>query len=155
MTRRRTKWIVGAVAAAALAGGGGVAAAASGNSPSADGDTPITGQDLQRATEAALAHTGGGEVTGTEVDDEEGAFEVEVTLADGDVTDVHLDQDFTVLSTETENGEQDDATENESEDGESEDGESEDGESEDGESEDGESEDGDVEQDDDGAAAGS
>ena len=41
---------------------------------------PITGDALEQATAAALAHTGGGQVTETEVDDEESNYEVEVTL---------------------------------------------------------------------------
>jgi hypothetical protein len=36
-------------------------------------------------------------VTETEVGDEEGAYEVEVTRADGSQVDVHLDKDFNVL----------------------------------------------------------
>ena len=59
-------------------------------------ETPITGEALGGASAAALAHTGGGRVTGTEVGDEEGYYEVEVTLGGGQV-DVHLDQAFKVL----------------------------------------------------------
>ena len=59
---------------------------------------PISGQALDRASAAALADTGGGKVTETEVGDEEGAYEVEVTRADGSQVDVHLDSDFNVLS---------------------------------------------------------
>ena len=40
-----------------------------------------------------------GQVTGTEVGDEEGYYEVEVTSDDGSQADVHLDRDFKVLST--------------------------------------------------------
>ena len=39
-------------------------------------------------------------MTETEVGDEEGAYEVEVTRADGSQVDVHLDEDFTVLGSE-------------------------------------------------------
>ena len=42
-------------------------------------------------------HTGGGKVTGTEAGDEEGAYEVEVTRADGSQVDVHLDSRFNVI----------------------------------------------------------
>jgi hypothetical protein len=52
---------------------------------------------LTRATAAALAETGGGRVTGTEVGDEESYYEVEVTLVDGRQVDVHLDTSFTVV----------------------------------------------------------
>ncbi len=91
--KKRTKLTVAAVTlVAAAATGGGVALAAS-----HDDDTPITGEALKLASAAALAHTGGGEVTETEVGDEEGLYEVEVTRSDGSETDVHLDADFTVI----------------------------------------------------------
>lgn len=41
------------------------------------------------------------QVTGTEVGDEEGYYEVEVTSDDGSQADVHLDRDFNVLTTLT------------------------------------------------------
>lgn len=63
-------------------------------------EKPITGSPLERASKAALAHIGGGEVTGTEVEDEEGFYEVEVTRADGSQVDVHLDRGFDVLGAE-------------------------------------------------------
>ncbi len=67
-----------------------------------DGATekPITGSPLERASKAALAHVGGGEVTETEVGDEEGFYEVEVTRKDGSQVDVHLDRGFDVLGAE-------------------------------------------------------
>src|SRR5262245_48782674 len=49
----------------------------------ADSDTPITGPALDQATQVALAYTGQGHVTGTEVGDEESYYQVEVTLNDG------------------------------------------------------------------------
>jgi hypothetical protein len=58
---------------------------------------PITGDALARASSAALAHTGGGRVTETEVGDEEGFFEVEVTGAEGSQVDIHLNERFVVL----------------------------------------------------------
>jgi len=64
-----------------------------------DAERPITGPDLETATAAALEHTGGGRVTETEAGDEEGAYEVEVTLPDGRQVDVHLDEHFAVLDT--------------------------------------------------------
>ena len=64
-------------------------------------ETPIRGADLERASAAALEHTGGGAVTGTEVDDEESYYEVEVTLDDGSQVDVQLDRDFQVVGSET------------------------------------------------------
>ena len=90
---RKTRWIVGAgLAVALVAGATGMAVATAG-----DNETPITGEALGKASAAALAHTGGGRVTGTEVGDEEGYYEVEVTLPGGGQVDVHLDQAFKVL----------------------------------------------------------
>jgi uncharacterized membrane protein YkoI len=60
-------------------------------------DKAITGTALDKAKAAALAHTGGGKVTETEAGDEEGAYEVEVTMSDGSQVDVHLDKSFHVL----------------------------------------------------------
>ncbi|MDQ4039736.1 MAG: PepSY domain-containing protein, partial [Actinomycetota bacterium] len=70
-----------------------------------DADTPITGSALEQASAAALDHVGEGQVSGTEVGDEEGYYEVEVTLDDGSAVDVHLDADFTVRGTEAETAE--------------------------------------------------
>ena len=64
-----------------------------------DTDSPITGGDLERATAAALSHTGQGKVTGTEVGDEDSYYEVEVTLDNGSQVDVQLDQSFRVVDT--------------------------------------------------------
>ena len=63
-------------------------------------DQPITGEALEQASAAALAHLGEGRVTDTEVGDEEGYYEVEVTLADGRQVDVHLEENFDVLGHE-------------------------------------------------------
>jgi uncharacterized membrane protein YkoI len=73
-----------------------------------DDETPITGTALDRASAAALEHTGGGRVTDTEAGDEEGAYEVEVTLPDGSEVDVHLNAGFEVLGDEAEDGEGED-----------------------------------------------
>ena len=91
-----------AVAAALVVGAG---AASGGAAIAAGGDddateTPITGSALQNATAAALEHTGGGRVTGTEVGDEESYYEVEVTLDGGRQVDVQLDRSFNVVSSE-------------------------------------------------------
>ncbi|QHC56487.1 PepSY domain-containing protein [Rathayibacter tanaceti] len=60
----------------------------------------LTGEDLTRASDAALAAVGAGTVTGAErSDDADHAFEVEVTRADGTDVDVELDASFAVLST--------------------------------------------------------
>jgi uncharacterized membrane protein YkoI len=81
---------------AAVGGGAGIAAAG-GGSEDGGGDKPITGDALDRASAAALDHTGGGRVTGTEIDDEESYYEVEVTLDNGDQVDVQLDKSFNVV----------------------------------------------------------
>jgi uncharacterized membrane protein YkoI len=100
---RKTKWIAGGVGAAALlATGAGVAAASGGGDDDAT-DTPISGPALDQASAAALAETGGGHVTGTEVDDEESYYEVEVTLDDGSQVDVQLDKSFNVVSSKHDN----------------------------------------------------
>ena len=83
---------------AALAVGGAAIAGAAGGGDDDGSDRAISGQALDRASAAALAETGGGKVTETEVGDEEGAYEVEVTRSDGSQVDVHLDKDFNVLS---------------------------------------------------------
>jgi uncharacterized membrane protein YkoI len=107
--QRRTKFLVAgsAAAAAALAAGTGLAIAG-GEDENEGPDTPITGADLDRATAAALEHTGGGEVTDTEVGDEESLYEVEVTLDDGTQVDVQLDEQFQVVGEESDGGPDDD-----------------------------------------------
>ena len=95
--KKRTRWLViGTLSVTALGAGAGIAVAGG----SDDSEARITGSALERASAAALEHTGEGHVTDTEVGDEEGYYEVEVTLDDGSQVDVHLDQDFQVLSTE-------------------------------------------------------
>ena len=94
---RARKVLAGGAFAAVVAAGAGIAAAAGGGAAAEGPDTPITGGALQRATEAALAETGGGRVTGTEVGDEESYYEVEVTRDDGSQVDVQLDEDFAVV----------------------------------------------------------
>ena len=66
-----------------------------------DNDTPISGDALSKASAAALSYVCGGRVTETEVGDEDGYYEVEVTLDDGREIDVHLDKDFNVVSVDT------------------------------------------------------
>ena len=73
-------------------------------------DAPITGADLEQASAVALAHTGGGRVTGTELGDEESHYEVEVTLGDGSQVDVQLNGRFDVVGTEPEGGGEDNET---------------------------------------------
>ena len=98
MTRSTVRKILAAAAFAAVVAGGAGIAAAGGGGDSAEGpDRPITGDALQKASAAALAETGGGRVTGTEVGDEESYYEVEVTRDDGSQVDVQLDENFAVV----------------------------------------------------------
>jgi uncharacterized membrane protein YkoI len=96
--KTRTK-VAGAIAAALVAGTIGTGIAIAGSDDDAS-ERSITGSALEKATAAALDHTGGGEVTGTEVGDEESFYEVEVTLDDGSQVDVQLDRDFNVVGSE-------------------------------------------------------
>ena len=63
-------------------------------------DRSISGTPLERASAAALQHTGGGQVTDTEVGDEQSYYEVEVTRDDGTQVDVQLDRSFNVVGGE-------------------------------------------------------
>jgi uncharacterized membrane protein YkoI len=125
--------LIAAAAVAALAGGGAAIAGATGNDasdPSAsqgsgvqagddkgakddeagrdDGNgQPVTGSPLDRASAVALQQTGGGSVTGSEIDDEEGYYEIEVTKADGSQVDVHLDRDFNLIDASSDGGGED------------------------------------------------
>lgn len=94
MNRRTIAVISLATAGAVVAGAAGIAVAAGGD----DSEAAITGAALEKASAAALAHTGGGRITETEVGDEDSLYEVEVTLDDGSQLDVQLDADFRVLS---------------------------------------------------------
>lgn len=93
--KRTTRIVIAAAVAIAGLATAGVAVVSARTSD--DTDTPITGSDLQRASDAALASTGQGRVTGTEAGDEESYYEVEVTLEDGTEVDVQLDEGFQVV----------------------------------------------------------
>jgi uncharacterized membrane protein YkoI len=95
---------IGAIAVLSAIGAG-VAVATQGGD---DSEPPITGEALQQASDAALAHTGGGRVTETEVGDEESYYEVEVTLDDGTQVDVQLDENFNVVGSEADEEDEDD-----------------------------------------------
>ncbi|QHC59977.1 PepSY domain-containing protein [Rathayibacter sp. VKM Ac-2760] len=61
----------------------------------------LVGDELTRASEAAIAAVGGGTVTEAErSDDADHAFDVEVTRADGTDVDVDLDASYAVVRTE-------------------------------------------------------
>ena len=88
------------VAMVVLAGAGVAYATGSGDESS---EQQATGAGIEKAKSIALDYTNGGRVTGTEIGDEEGYYEVEVIRGDGSQVDVHLDRDFNVLSTPADN----------------------------------------------------
>lgn len=98
MQRKIIATIAGGVATAVVGLSG--AGAASATAEPEGSDVPITGAALDEASAAALDHLGGGRVTETEVGDEDGFYEVEVTLDDGSQIDVHLTENFSVIGTE-------------------------------------------------------
>jgi hypothetical protein len=110
MTKRAKILIVGASALALAAGGAGVALG-TGNGDDEGSSKPISGSALDRASAAALQETGGGKVTETEVRDEEGYYEVGVTLDDGSQVDVHLNRDFSVIDSSGDGSEASDGNE--------------------------------------------
>ena len=119
MTSKIKRGVAAVAALAALALGGAAIAGAAGNSQQASQPAPaqsagptaskeakdanegpdqsIGGTALDRASAAALRSTGGGQVTDTEVGDEESYYEVEVTRDDGSQVDVQLDRNFSVV----------------------------------------------------------
>lgn len=105
---RRNRWIALVVAVLAIGVGASIAIA----NGAADGDTPLTGTDLDRATQAALEHTGGGTVIESEVGDDGAAYGIEIRKDDGSVVEVNLDESFNVIGSEADDdgagGEDDD-----------------------------------------------
>ncbi len=63
-------------------------------------ETPLTGDDLSKATAAAQAAVPGATIERAETDAEGAAFEVHVTKADGSEATVKLDASFNVTSIE-------------------------------------------------------
>ena len=94
MLAQKVKILIAPLATMVLLLGAGVAYA---TGSGGDHLGEATGSDIQKAKSVALDHVNG-RVTGTEVGDEEGAYEVEVIREDGSQVDVHLDRDFNVLS---------------------------------------------------------
>jgi hypothetical protein len=90
-------WLIAAAVAMLLLVGAGVAYGTGSGGDSSE--QQASGPGIEKAKSIALDHTNGGRVTGTEVGDEEGYYEVEVTKDDGSQVDVHLDRDFNVLTT--------------------------------------------------------
>jgi len=110
MTRKLA--IAGAAVVTVAAVSGGVAIAGS-----RGGEEPLTGSTLDRAADAALAHTKGGTVLEAEQGDGGSAYEVEVRLANGSTVEVNLDGQFRVVGSgaDDESGQNENETENESE----------------------------------------
>jgi uncharacterized membrane protein YkoI len=111
MTRLTKSILVSSAALGLAVGGFGVAAAIGGGNSTeptevdepgegADSDTPLTGIDLETASAAALEHTGGGEVTETEIGDDGAAYGIEIRLDDGSQVEVNLDADFNVIGSD-------------------------------------------------------
>jgi hypothetical protein len=103
MNSRTKKLIVAGAAVLALGvGGTAVAGSVGGDDNGGAGDDgpgrPVTGAALDRASRIAIERVGGGRVTGSELQDEEGYYEIEVTRDDGSQVDVHLDSHFNVLN---------------------------------------------------------
>ena len=96
MSRRLMLVLAAAVVVVAVAVTGGIAIAGGVGGD----DQPLTGAPLQKANAAALAHTGGGTVTESEVGDDGAAYDVEVRLANGKTVDVQLDSQYQVIGQE-------------------------------------------------------
>jgi hypothetical protein len=94
---RKTRWIAGGALAIVLIAAGTAIAVATG---AGDDDQPLSGSNLERATTAALEHTGGGTVIETEAGDDGAAYGVEIRLEDGSVVEVSLDENFNVIGEE-------------------------------------------------------
>jgi hypothetical protein len=104
---RKTRWIGGGALAVSLVGGGtGVAIATGGD------DRPLTGSALEKATAAALQHTGGGTVIQTEAGDDGAVYGVEIRLEDGLVVEIGLDASFQVIGQESDDDGSTDAESN-------------------------------------------
>jgi hypothetical protein len=95
MMRTRTKIVIGTVTALVVAGIATGVSAATG-----DDDTPLVGGELESASDAAIAHVGGGTVVDSEAGDGPEAYEVEVERPDGNVVEVSMDDGFDVIGSE-------------------------------------------------------
>ncbi len=97
------KTIIAAVAALMLLVGASVAYA---NGSGSDPSGQATGTNLEKAKSVALDQVNG-QVSGSEVGDEEGAYQIEVTKADGTHVDVNIDKNFNVINAQADNEGQD------------------------------------------------
>lgn len=91
--RTKVKLLIAAGAAVLVAGAAATVSVALGG-----GDSSLTGGELQRATTAALEHTGGVRVVESEAGEGSAAYEVAVLLEDGSVVEVQLDANFDVTA---------------------------------------------------------
>lgn len=97
MNSRLIKIAAAVTVAAAVALGGAAWAIAGGGDDEGPG---VTGPGADKAKAAALAHLGGGTANAVEREDEESAWEVEVTKSGGGTVDVQLDDSFKVVGVE-------------------------------------------------------
>ncbi len=102
MNRKKLAATAAAAAILALGGVSGIAYA------TGDSSEQATGPGIEKAKSAALDHANGGRVSGTEVGDEEGYYEIEVTRDDGSQVDVHLDRGLNILGTSADHESPDD-----------------------------------------------
>jgi hypothetical protein len=65
-----------------------------------ESDESLTGEAATKASDAALAATGGGTVLAVESDDGNAGYEVEIRKTDGSETEVELDKSFKVVKRE-------------------------------------------------------
>ena len=92
-TNAKTLLVAAVAAVMLLVGVGAAYANGSGEDPSGQ----ATGSNLDKAKSVALQQVNG-RVTGSEVGDEEGAYQIEVTKDDGTQVDVNLDKNFNVIN---------------------------------------------------------
>ena len=102
MTKAKIPLLAAGAAVLLLLGAG--VAYATGSGGDASGQAAAT--NLDKAKSVALEQVNG-RVTGTEVGDEEGYYEVEITRENGSQVDVHLDKNFNVLGTPADNEDHD------------------------------------------------
>jgi uncharacterized membrane protein YkoI len=95
--KKKTIWITSAAVGTVLVlGAAGVAVAVT--DPFDNDSDRLTGETLDKASTAALAEVGSGTVSDAESSEDLGhAYEIEVTLDNGEDVDVHLDESFDVV----------------------------------------------------------
>jgi uncharacterized membrane protein YkoI len=99
---RRQKLAIAAASVVVVGGASAGYAIAAGGDDDDGSEVPITGDALDKASQASLQHVPGtgDRVSETEVGDEESLYEVEVTRSDGSQVDVQLDANFNVVGSE-------------------------------------------------------